>query len=120
MELQGDGADFLEQSGFDEGMNVFIWQRLHFIGRVLGEDSFKAAINGLPFVLANDTCAQKPFRMGLAGAHIDLEKNSIDRKRSIQLFEDGILIFLKPSLPEFHIFRGKAGIAPLTEVPEDL
>src|SRR5688572_30865781 len=110
MELQSGGADFLDKGGFDERMNVFVRQRLHFIGRVLTEDTFKAAINALPFVLGKDASTQKPFRMGLAGAHIDLEKNSIDRKRSIQLFEDGILIFLKPSLPEFHIFRGKAGI----------
>jgi hypothetical protein len=54
-----------------------------------------------------------------AGAHIDIEKDSIDRKRSIHLLEDRILVLFKPSLPKFHISRGKAGIALLTEVPED-
>ena len=106
MQLAGDGAHLFRQRRFDESVDILIGHRLHFVRRILTQDAFKAAVDGLPFFLGKDARTKQPLGVRSARADIDLEKNSIDRKRSIHFFEDGILIFFKPSLPEFHTSRG--------------
>src|SRR5262245_43762418 len=99
-------------------MDVLVGHRFYFVGRILAENTLQATINCLPLLGTEDSCAEKALRMCPTGTHIDLEKDSIDRKRSIHLFEDGVLILFKSSLPEFHIFRDRAGIARMQAVQE--
>ena len=108
VKFQSNRPDLLCERCFDEGVDVLIRHRLDFVGRVLAENAFEAAIDRLPLFFVEDAGAEETPGVSAAGAHIDFEKNSIDRQRSIHLFEDGVLLLFKPSLPEFHIFRDRA------------
>ncbi len=119
MKLQSNRPDLLRERCFDEGVDILIRHRLHFIRRILGENAFEAAVNGLPFLFVEDAGAEEPLGVRAACADIDFEKNGIDRQRSIHLFEDRVLVFFKPSLPEFHTSRDTTSIERTQEVPGD-
>ena len=86
-------------------------------GRRWPEPRFDAAIDrraarhtDVIVAVSEPLAARLHALLGEITTPIEVISNGIDRQRSIHLFEDGILLFFKPSLPEFHISRDRVSI----------
>ena len=80
-------------------MDVLVRGGLHLLGGIFGKNLLEALIDGFPLFLAEYAAPEQRAGMSAAGTNIDGEEDCIDPERPIQLFEDGIALLLKPSLP---------------------
>ena len=64
VKFQRDRPDLLRERRFDEGVDVFVRHRLHFVRRILAENAFESAVDGLPFFFVEDAGAKQPLARG--------------------------------------------------------